>query len=132
MNLSKVFCGLTGCLFTTLLSGCVIVAESEPADFGTIEVYVTIDGADDFLVCDDFAIDEIEVSIVGHDEIDTVITDCNDLGVTLVDVPPGSYDVEVRLLAGGDVVRDPGLAPVRVVSGGVVTVDVDFPAETIS
>ena len=131
MNLTKVSCGLTGCLFAALLSGCVVVTDSSEPDPGTIDVNITIDGDDDVFVCSDFLVDEIEVVIIGHNEF-AATTDCDDLGITLDGVPPGTYDVQVTLLAGGRQVSDPGVArDVRVFSGGLVSIDVNFPASTI-
>jgi hypothetical protein len=128
-----VFFGFTGCLLAASLCGCFVVAEDPGPgpDTGTLDVNITIDDANDFLVCSDFAIDEIKVVIDDGVDVFTTVTDCNDLGVTFLDVPEGTYDVEVTLLAGGRPVSTSGDGTIDVVGGRLSEFDVNFPPDSI-
>ena len=132
MNLSKVFSFFTGCFFAASLAGCVVVADNGPA-LGSLSVDITIANARDSLVCDDFAVDEIKISIIdSNGDITTASTDCNNFGLTFEDVPDDIYDVEIVLLDNGRVVSDTLVVKnVDVFADKETAVDADIPASFI-
>src|SRR5215217_5276523 len=65
MNFSKVFFGLTACLFAASLTGCIIESTPPPPErVGSISVDVTIEGTTSPTICGLVGADRINVTIV--------------------------------------------------------------------
>jgi hypothetical protein len=135
MNLTKAFCGLTGCLFAALLSGCVVVADSG-SGLGSITVDLAIDGETSPTICDapDINVDEIDWVLVDDlgDTVATKTTTCGDFVLTFDGVPEGRYEVEISLVSRNETVSDLYiLTNIRVIEDTDIKVEGDFPFELI-
>ncbi|XXX77559.1 hypothetical protein WMF30_02125 [Sorangium sp. So ce134] len=135
MKLSKVLSGLAGCVLATAsLTGCIIVDGDDDhvhLTSGSLTVEMTIDGSDDPWECFDYDVSGFAVSV--EDEagflVEEVAADCEDFGLTILDLPEGYYDVDVWLVdsrgyAISDIARVEG---VDVFDGVDTVVEVDFP-----
>ncbi|WP_437734546.1 hypothetical protein [Sorangium sp. So ce1335] len=101
MKLSNVLSGLAACVLASAsLTGCIIVEDDHiHSGYGSLTVALTIDGRADRFQCFDYDVDELWVSVA--DEAGFVVAetfaDCDDLGLTIDDLPAGYYDVETWL-----------------------------------
>ncbi|WP_437288383.1 hypothetical protein [Sorangium sp. So ce406] len=133
MKLSKVLSGLASCILASAsLAGCIIVDNDDHSHsgYGSLTVALTIEGRADPFQCFDHDVDGIVVSV--EDEAGFVTeasADCDELGLTIFDLPGGYYDVETWLVdfdgfQRSDIVR---VESVDVYGDADTLVEVDFP-----
>jgi hypothetical protein len=144
MKLSKLYAGLFGCavaaLAVTGCSGQVTLGNPDddvliPPSNGTLSVNYTIAGANDDLVCSDYGIDQLQLTIYpagSSRPYTTVGAPCEAFTVT-VRLPEGLYDAEAVLLDynGAPASDTLPIDNLYVRSGSDLTSEVDFPDGSI-